>query len=304
MPDPAVEAALKQPGLSYEQVIATVLDGYAGRPALGEREYEIVLDPSTGRHNREYLPRFHTITYYELHNRIKGLASTWRHHEQHRVAPGDFVCILGFSGTDYATADLACAYARAVSVPLQSTLAGADLDGIFTDTAPAAVVATVDDLVLAAQLAGANESIRSIIAIDYDERVDDDRDQYAAAQTELAQTRSAAQLTTLDELIAFGDFQPWEFLPSSEQGDERMAMLLHSSGSTGTPKGAIIPERFAKTQFGTVEPALPVVRVCFAPMNHLAGRRTTRPSRTCPCCSTTCGWCDRPSCCSSRASWR
>ena len=272
MTDPAVEDALKQPGLPFEQVIATVLDGYADRPALGQRDYEIALDHATGRHSRDYLPRFATITYYELHNRVKGLASTWRHHEQHRVAPGDFVCILGFSGTDYAIVDLACAYARAVSVPLQSTLAGSDLDGIFADTAPAAVVATVDDLVLAAQLAGTHKSIRSIIAIDYDERVDDDRDQYAAAQTELAQTRSTAKLATLEELIAFGDFQPWEFLPPDEQGDARMAMLMHSSGSTGTPKGAIIPERLAKTQFGTVELLLPVVRVCFAPMNHMAGR--------------------------------
>src|SRR6266540_4995398 len=103
-------------------------------------------NPSTGRHQRKHPPRFQTITYYELHSRIKGLANTWRHHEQHHVAPGDFVCILGFTGTDYATVDLACAYALAVSVPLQSTLAGADLDGIFTDTAPTAVVATVDDL--------------------------------------------------------------------------------------------------------------------------------------------------------------
>ena len=87
LPDATVEDALRQPGLSYEQLIATVLDGYAERPALGERDCEIVPNPSTGRHQRKHLPRFQTITYYELHSRIKGLANTWRHHEQHHVAP-------------------------------------------------------------------------------------------------------------------------------------------------------------------------------------------------------------------------
>src|SRR5574337_1232555 len=149
MPDAAVDAAMRDTGgLAYWQVIDTALAGYAPRPALGERAYKVAVDPTTGGREREFLPRFDTITYLELQNRIKGLANSWRDHEQHRVDPGDFVCILGFTGTDYTVVDLACAYAQAVSVPLQSTLAGADLDGIFTDTAPTAVAATVDDLVL------------------------------------------------------------------------------------------------------------------------------------------------------------
>ncbi len=272
MPDRAVLEAVAQPGLSLQEIVATALDGYADRPALGEREFDVVFDPATGRRSRQFQPRFRTISYYELHNRVKDLANAWRHHETHRVDAGDFVCILGFTGIDYTVVELACVYARAVTVPLQSTLAGADLDGIFTDTEPTAVVATVADLLLAAELAGTHESIRSIIAIDYDERVDDDRDQAAAAQTELAQTRSAAQLVTLEELIGFGDFQPWEFLPPMEDSDDRMTMLLHSSGSTGTPKGAIVQERTAKFQFATVPIALPLVRLCFAPMNHMLGR--------------------------------
>ena len=273
VPDEAVLEAITRPSQSLEQIIAAALDGYARRPALGEREYTVALDPATGRHHRQLQPHFRTVTYYELHNRIKGLANAWRHHPHHRVDEGDFVCILGFSGTDFVTVDLACVYVRAVNVPLQTTLAGADLDGIFTDTAPTAVAATVTDLVLAAQFAGAHPSIRSIIAMDYDERVDDDREQLAAARTELAQTKSAAQLVTLDELVAFGDFQTWEPLPPLEDSDERMTMLLHSSGSTGTPKGAIILERHAKFQFTVIPPlAVPIVRLCFAPMNHGLGR--------------------------------
>src|SRR6266508_1258556 len=91
----------------------------ASEAAVGERQYEIRSDPTTGRNEREYVARFATITYAELRRRVKGLASAWRYHERHRVSPGDFVCMLGFAGTDFTTADVACAYAQAVSVPLQ-----------------------------------------------------------------------------------------------------------------------------------------------------------------------------------------
>ena len=154
MPDPDVGEAARGQGLSYQQVVSTILDGYAGRPALGERACAPARDRDTGRTCREYLSHFDTITYGELHDRVRRLAAVWQHHEQYRVEPGDFVCILGFAGTDYVTVDLAIAYTLGVCVPLQSTLAGADLEGIFTDVAPTAVAAAVEDLVLAARWRG------------------------------------------------------------------------------------------------------------------------------------------------------
>ena len=48
-PDPAVAAALGQPGLRLPQIVQTVLDGYADRPALGQRAVEFFKDPKTGR---------------------------------------------------------------------------------------------------------------------------------------------------------------------------------------------------------------------------------------------------------------
>jgi fatty acid CoA ligase FadD9 len=273
MPDPEVGAAVRRPGLSYQQVIGTVLDGYAARPSLGERAYDVGCDPETGRTRRDYVPRFDTITYGELRDRVKLLAATWRRHEQHRVQPGDFVCVLGFTGTDYVTVDLALAFTLAVTVPLQTTLAGADLDGIFADTAPTAVAAAMEDLVVAARLAGTHRSIRSVIALGYDERIDDDRDQYLAAEAELTRNGSGAQLAPLAELVRVGgDLEPWEPLPVSDDHGDRMTLLVHSSGSTGTPKGVIIPERTTTPQWDPGERPVPVVRVAFAPMNHMAGR--------------------------------
>jgi fatty acid CoA ligase FadD9 len=273
MPDQAVLDAVCQPGLLLEQVIETTLTGYPSRPVLGERDYDVVIESSAGRRVRQLRPSFSTITYGELHRRVKGLVNAWRHHDRFRVDEGDFVCILGFAGIDYMTMDLALAYQRCVSVPIQTTLAGADLDGIFADTAPTAVAARMSDLVAAARFAGSHRSIRSIIAMDYDERVDDDRDAIAAARLELEQTGSAAAFVTLRELIAAGESDEWELLPVTDDTKNRMALLVHSSGSTGTPKGAIITDKDSTYLYQMVPPApVPVIRLCFAPLSHLMGR--------------------------------
>src|SRR6516165_5719949 len=43
-PDPAVAAALEQPGLRLPQIIKTTVDAYAERPALGQRVVEFIKD--------------------------------------------------------------------------------------------------------------------------------------------------------------------------------------------------------------------------------------------------------------------
>ena len=74
-PDPAVAEALDQPGLQLPQIIRTVLDGYADRPALGQRVVEFVEHPKTGRTVLELLPRYETLTYGELGERADALAN-------------------------------------------------------------------------------------------------------------------------------------------------------------------------------------------------------------------------------------
>src|SRR4029077_17137025 len=69
-PDPAVAAALELPGLRLPQIVQTVLEGYAERPALGQRAVKFVKDPKTGRTSLEVLPYFETITYRELSDRV------------------------------------------------------------------------------------------------------------------------------------------------------------------------------------------------------------------------------------------
>src|ERR1700736_5950461 len=55
-PSPAVAAALELPGLRLPQIVQTALEGYADRPALGQRAVEFVKDPKTGRTSLEVLP--------------------------------------------------------------------------------------------------------------------------------------------------------------------------------------------------------------------------------------------------------
>src|SRR6476646_346756 len=68
-PDEAGWAAVERPGLGLPQLVQTVMDGYANRPALGQRAVQFVNDPDSGRTTAELLPRFETITYREMWQR-------------------------------------------------------------------------------------------------------------------------------------------------------------------------------------------------------------------------------------------
>src|ERR1700760_1037662 len=99
----SVIKAKQQPGLRLAQVVQLVMEGYADRPALGQRARELVTDPVSGRTALRLLPRFDTISYRRLGARSRAVAGAWRHDGRHPLAAGDFVCILGFASPDYAT---------------------------------------------------------------------------------------------------------------------------------------------------------------------------------------------------------
>src|SRR5580658_8005143 len=66
-----VSAAKRQPGLRIAQVVQIVMEGYADRPALGQRARELVTDRVSGRRTSRLLPRFDTMTYRELWARAR-----------------------------------------------------------------------------------------------------------------------------------------------------------------------------------------------------------------------------------------
>src|SRR6185436_9467447 len=105
-PDPAITAAIGGPGLLVADVIRTVMDGYADRPALGQRAVEFVTD-ANGRTVAALQPRFDTLTYRETWVRVRALAEALA---DNPVRPGERVATLGFSSADYAIVDMAVAY--------------------------------------------------------------------------------------------------------------------------------------------------------------------------------------------------
>src|SRR5258708_8776620 len=86
-PDPAVIEAARGPGVRLAEVLQTLVDGYADRPALGLRAREFVTDSAAGRTSARLLPRFETISYRDFSARVSAIASPWRQDTPHPLTP-------------------------------------------------------------------------------------------------------------------------------------------------------------------------------------------------------------------------
>ncbi|ORW52495.1 oxidoreductase [Mycobacterium paraense] len=270
-PDPAVAAALEQPGLPLPQVIRTVLDGYAERPALGQRAVEFVKDPKTGRTTVELLPRYETITYREVGERVAALARALSHDS---LSVGDRVCVLGFNSVDYATIDMALGVVGAVSVPLQTSAALAQLQPIVAETQPSVIASSVNQLPDAVELILNGHAPAHLVVFDYHPEADDEREAVEAARARLADTPITIQ--TLADVLERGKSLPDAPLPAPSDEDP-LALLIYTSGSTGAPKGAMYParnvgkmwRRSSHNWFGETPAS---ITLNFMPMSHVMGR--------------------------------
>lgn len=270
-PDPAVEAALEQPGLRLPQVIRTALEGYADRPAVAHRAVEFVKDSASGRTRLELLSRFETLTYRELGDRVSALGRAWSNDEVHT---GDRVCVLGFNSVDYTTIDMALATISAVSVPLQTSASLTSLQPIVTETEPTVIAASANQLPDAVELILSGHRPAKLVVFDYHPEVDDEREAVETARTRLADTDVAVE--TLAEVLERGKALPDAPLQTSEESDP-LALLIYTSGSTGAPKGAMYPQsnvakiwrRSSRNWFGESAAS---ITLNFMPMSHVMGR--------------------------------
>ncbi len=267
-----VTRRLQEEGISYREIIAAALDGYAERPAMGTRAYEVGLDARTGESFRHYLPSFSTVSYARLHGQIKNIANFWRHHPQHRVAPGDMVAFIAFTSAEMAAVDLACVYAQAVSVPLQANLPRHDMEEVLRDTAPVTMVANMENLALATDYTCGQDTIRSLIVIDYDERIAAERQLLETTRARLAENGGAARLLTFTEALEHGGGFTFEPLPPAPRGRDNISMIMYTSGSTGTPKGALIHDAISIQFWSWMPVYVPTVAMGYAPLNHFMGR--------------------------------
>lgn len=147
----AVTEAIRRPGPPLVALVATVMEGYADRPALGERATEPVTDPDTGRTTLRLLERFDTLIYGEFRERVGAVASEWRHHPEHALEPGDFVAVIGPTSAEYTVVDLACVRSGAVSVPLQAGASAEHLAPMVEQTGPRLLVVHIDHLEVAVE---------------------------------------------------------------------------------------------------------------------------------------------------------
>ena len=78
-PNTEVIEAARQPGLRLAEILETLVQGYAHRPALGERAREFTTDPVTGRTTARLLPMFETTSYGEVWSRVRAIAAASAH---------------------------------------------------------------------------------------------------------------------------------------------------------------------------------------------------------------------------------
>lgn len=253
--------------------LAEIMTDYADRPALGERAAELTTDPDTGRAQRRLLQHFETITYGQLQQRVNAVAAEWQHDADTPLRPGDSVCLLGFTSTDYTTLDLATMHLGAVSVPLQSSASVGALRPIVEEVAPRVIATSTELLDNAVALATSTAQGARVVVFDHHPEVDDERERLENAQQRLAEA-GLRQADTLASVLERGRSAPAAPPHSPAEDEDPLALLLYTSGSTGTPKGAMYPESLVRRMFATfpVSDSDAPVGLNYLPMSHLAGR--------------------------------
>jgi fatty acid CoA ligase FadD9 len=265
-PDPKVSDALGRPGQRLAQVVRTAFEGYADRSALASRAFDLVTDPQTGRTAMRLRPGFDTISYRQLWERARAVASALAHDEGYSLQSGDRVCTLGFTGVDYVTVDVALTQLGAIAVPLQTSSSPKQLSAIVAETEPAVFAVSAENLAAAVQVVLAGPAPKRLVVFEYHHQVDEQREALEQAKAQLAGTSVAVQ--TLAELIERGRTLPPVGLPETDENST--ALLIYTSGSTGTPKGAMHSERVL-TQLWSAPSEVPVITLHYLPLSHWAG---------------------------------
>jgi fatty acid CoA ligase FadD9 len=268
MPRPEVIHALQDDRLEAIQVLQRACAAYAGRPALGGRDF--TLEPGAAGLERRWLPGFRTITYQDLWQRAVDLAAGLARDPRLALRPGEAVGILGFGSPDWVVADLACLHSGTVSAALPTGLAGPELARIAAEAKLACVICALDCLAASLPALARCPSVRGVAVMDCHPEAEED-----AAILSQARARSPWPLPTLAELsgLGRGAAPAAPFLP--EPGSDPPATLIYTSGSTGSPKGAVLTQRIWRArlrQESSRYPGFPSIAVNFYPMSHAMGR--------------------------------
>lgn len=268
--------AIGQPDLRLADLVRTVFVDHADDPALGARAVEFTTDERTGRTTAGLLPRFETITYREVFDRVQAITNALA---DDPVRVDDRVALMGFTSIDYTCVDVALIGLGAVSVPLQTSAPVAQLRPILTETEPTVVAASVDFLAEAVELIVGGPQPARLIVFDYRPQVDDHRDAVAAAKAQLADAGRSTRVDVLGDIIDNGSNLPAAQRVSTKDTNP-LALLIYTSGSTGAPKGAMYTEQMVANfwnramawHWGDNTGDQPAISLNFMPMSHVMGR--------------------------------
>ena len=270
-PLPAMTQAKVRPGLGLAQTVEIVMEGYADRPALGQRKTELVVDKHSGCTELRLRPGFEHITYRALWSRAKSLAASWHHNEDIRIKAGDAVCILAFAGVDYVAIDLATICLGAVMVPLQTNATVSQLSAILEETSPRCLATSLECLSTAVEAVLAGYKPASILVFDYHPGDDLQRETYQTAQKRLTDAGCQVHLASLEVLCEDGKQLASAPLSAPAEGDNPLSTIYYTSGSTGSPKGAMYLESMTRGPW-LAPTHVPLIAFHYMPMNHSFGR--------------------------------
>ncbi|MCV7196894.1 carboxylic acid reductase [Mycobacterium angelicum] len=272
-PSDAITRAVERPEVPLLQIIRTVMEGYADRPALAQRAVQFSLDPDTGRRTQQLLPHFETLSYRQLWDRARAFATA----SSTEVGVGDRVCLLGRASVDYTIVDLALIRMAALPVPLQTSAPISQLRASVAETTPTMIASSIESLADAVELALTAHAPHRLVVFDYRGEADDQRAALADARAQLAD--SGVIVETLAEAIERGN--TLRRVPSSEPPVEPSgdlpALLIYTSGSTGSSKGVIYPRSrvtkfWRKSDAYIAQSSHPSITLNFMPMSHVMGR--------------------------------
>jgi fatty acid CoA ligase FadD9 len=271
LPRASVDKARQQPGLRLAQIVQIVMEGYADRPAIGERVREWVTDPVSGRTTFRLLDRFETRSFGELWSRVRATASEWHHHASSPVKAGDFIAILGFASADYATMALAAVHLGAVNVPLQATAPASQHVDIIAETEPRVLATSIEyiDSAVEAVLSGTVVPPH-LVVFDYEPRDDNQRERLGAARQRLKAAGCQIAVNTLQDVLAHSAVLPPAPLHVADNPDP-LAWLFYTSGTTGTPKGVMYTEQTVRNTWLYSQEKKPSITLSFMPMSHGVG---------------------------------
>jgi fatty acid CoA ligase FadD9 len=275
-PDQTVAEAAEQPGLRLPDVVRVVMEGYADRPALGQRAVEFVTG-TDGRTTADLLPRFDTVTYGQLWERVRAAAVALNGQP---VQSGDRVAILGFTSVDYAVVDTALTQLGAVSVPLQTSAPLTQLRPIIAETEPSLIASSIDYVADAVELIKSGPAPARLVVFDYRPEVDAQREALESAVAALA--ASSVTVETLGDVLERGAASNSPSIVAEGPGSDAdsLALLVYTSGSTGAPKGAMYPQSkvanmwrsAANSHWDESHGVVPAITLSFLPMSHVMGR--------------------------------